>query len=1334
MKILRQPRPGLSRALGLLASALALASPLGATRMLIDFGSDTTGYLTASPTWNNVTSPALNTSLALKDTSGLSTGVTLTITAPFNVNGANSANLDGTIAPAGNATGFPSTATRDSFFGNTQAFNGQTNVSPKVTLTGLDPAQTYSLAFFASRTGVSDVRTTRYTVVGAQTVATELDASNNVSEVAGISRVSPTASGTLAIELSPGTETANTSSHAFTYLGALEIRTGAPSLLAQWTFDEPASGSTPVTTVADSSTGAHPLDLFKGTTPVDLHFPGSPHHATTGNGVSNFAGDRGAIFNAATTVGPAGINATARAVNPQASPRWQNLSEFTVTAWMKTGTLPISNAHLLHWDGAEPVFLHFPNGTNAHLALKIGSTSPTTYTANDFFASNGSDNGDWVFLAVTYKAHQTSGGVAVYRGTKAAEAVSLALTGPGNTTGPGVIRNLGPGDLFLGNNANRDRAFPGCLDDVRVYDAALSKDEIDAVRRAALRAEKGLPLAHWRFDEDISADGSEPKKYAYDDSTRFNPLILKFGGADTDLHSGAGTGVSAQTYDRALAINGAVSNLGRLPAPQALPLWRDLRNLTVTAWVKATAVPTASKRLLHWAGDEPIDFWFPDAGKTAFTVGGVNHQTTASLVDAPNVWRFVAVTYQAGKATDGVKFYRGTTADDSIVDIPLAAGSGDTRATGIIQNLGPGDLAVGNLGGFGRAFPGLIDDVRIYEGALSPQRLELIRASGLAPKQLLLNAGLEQRQAPTNIADAWSVHHVGGPGYAFSVGTSRTGAPTGSVSQQIAFTNLLQQPPPGTPARVAMVKQNVRFEGGQTYVARIWARATTGNCNARFYLRGAGAPYTTYAIHTLWLTANWQEFVISGGNGGDDEVYFAFEVLDPGNHTIQIDSASLQKIDEATDAPLSVGKTIPAEFFGIHLLKRDFHNIWPAMGQGTLRLWDTTTRWGNIQKTTNPDPSTWTWGTFEKMRNLPHAHLGANTKIIYTAGMPHVSLVPGGTVYEYDANISVSPPPDTAAGNQAWRNYLVAVYNRGKINGIPTVRHWEMWNEVNNGDGGGETRFYHGDVERLVTLTAEAKSALKAVDTTNQILSPNTTSSGLPTFERFLEKGGRHHIDIHSIHSYTGLNPERNRAYFRAVKSIVDRYTDVPVKPIWNTEGAAWIGNGFPTDAVAHQERAGVVCRSYVTQAVYGISHYGWYSWDHGNDIRLANLIPGPQEGVNWSAVSALAPDAQLSVAGKAYQQTVQWLKGATVVNYTVTESQTMGERWVVALTRPTGGYKAWIVWDSGGSRNWAYPGTWGIQLVRKLDGSTATPPGSSTVSIGRTPILLQNTTAIPAP
>ena len=198
-----------------------------AQSFLIDFGlaANTTEHA-ASPEdpinyWNNVTD-AIGTSdmgqvMNMISTANGSTTVGLMMLARFS-----GGNGNGTLAPSQ----YPTEATRDSLFGNTELFGTLSNVYPSFKMIGLQPSLAYDFTFYASRSGVADNRETGYTVTGDNSGFGALNAANNITNTVNVAQIRPTASGEVTISLAP-TANNNNATH-FTYIGVLRIDPKTP--------------------------------------------------------------------------------------------------------------------------------------------------------------------------------------------------------------------------------------------------------------------------------------------------------------------------------------------------------------------------------------------------------------------------------------------------------------------------------------------------------------------------------------------------------------------------------------------------------------------------------------------------------------------------------------------------------------------------------------------------------------------------------------------------------------------------------------------------------------------------------------------------------------------------------------------------------------------------------------------------------------------------------------------------------------------------------------------------------------------------------------------------
>lgn len=196
--------------------------------LLIDFGGASLTLHGASPDdpinyWNSIST----------DVGAADTGVSPNLVTSHNttslvglsmISRFGGANTAGTTASAL----FPQNATRDTLYGNTEVFSGASNIFPSFKLTGLNPARKYDLTFFASRIGVSDIRETGYSVSGANSNYTRLNAANNINNTAQITGMSPNSAGEITISLAP--TPANNNANHFTYLGILQVSPYVPPL------------------------------------------------------------------------------------------------------------------------------------------------------------------------------------------------------------------------------------------------------------------------------------------------------------------------------------------------------------------------------------------------------------------------------------------------------------------------------------------------------------------------------------------------------------------------------------------------------------------------------------------------------------------------------------------------------------------------------------------------------------------------------------------------------------------------------------------------------------------------------------------------------------------------------------------------------------------------------------------------------------------------------------------------------------------------------------------------------------------------------------------------
>jgi hypothetical protein len=207
----------------------------GTKTVLIDFGQDGVGYSSPKPWVNVAFFKAFSISNVatdlLDENANKISGAQLKITDDFAL-GPNVANA--TWNTDGAAAWVIGEAARDNAYLHTEMWaegapgSESINATGAFELIGLDPSTTYSFEVFATRTGVSDIRSATYVISGADgSSEASLNASNNTSNTAIINDIYPTAQGVITFEVKKAST--NTNSLGMFYLGAVKMTYQGPT-------------------------------------------------------------------------------------------------------------------------------------------------------------------------------------------------------------------------------------------------------------------------------------------------------------------------------------------------------------------------------------------------------------------------------------------------------------------------------------------------------------------------------------------------------------------------------------------------------------------------------------------------------------------------------------------------------------------------------------------------------------------------------------------------------------------------------------------------------------------------------------------------------------------------------------------------------------------------------------------------------------------------------------------------------------------------------------------------------------------------------------------------
>jgi Cellulase (glycosyl hydrolase family 5) len=369
---------------------------------------------------------------------------------------------------------------------------------------------------------------------------------------------------------------------------------------------------------------------------------------------------------------------------------------------------------------------------------------------------------------------------------------------------------------------------------------------------------------------------------------------------------------------------------------------------------------------------------------------------------------------------------------------------------------------------------------------------------------------------------------------------------------------------------------------------------------------------------------------------------------------------------------------IPPSYFGMHFVAGN--TPWPNVPVGSWRLWDTSTRWPDIE----PSKGHWNFNGLDKAIGFAQQH---DTDVLLT-----LAVTPQWASAHPDLKSGWQQPGLTSepTGMDDWRAFVTQVATRykGRIHG------YEIWNEPNL------KQYWMGNTDQLIALTREAYNAVKAVDPNALIVSPAaTTSGGIGWLDEFLHKGGGQYVDVIGYHFYVFPQPPEAMAdLIQRVKQTMQK-NGVGNKPLWGTEIGWAEPKPFPSDEMG----AAYVARAYTISWAAGVSRLYWYAWDNHK----------------WAALQTTEPDNQtLKPAGRADGIIQQWMSGARMDWCNKGDDNT----WNCQLER--NGAKEWIVWNASGTKGFSVPSSWHATAITPLLGQPQ-PLSGSKVQIGPTPALV---------
>ncbi len=361
--------------------------------------------------------------------------------------------------------------------------------------------------------------------------------------------------------------------------------------------------------------------------------------------------------------------------------------EFTITGWFKPQDFSnirdiIGNESAIT---AQKGFVIRTNQTGDFFITVNDGASYTTATASAPFQID-----KWYFFSARIRSSDISLHVGDEDGTITTETVAYS-----------EVLDFSPSNDFFGigrlDNTSWDTY--GSLDDIRIYNRALSEAEIEALynlRNPGLS--RGL-VGYWTFDDidgttvpDNSGNGNDGTM------TDFNDPAAAIGhgllGAGIDF--GANTGEDYINLGNDASLNSQI--------------------ITVSAWGKDCAGSGSRSLVTDQGSNQPDGYLLrcDDNGRIAVSLGGTWNVVDVTVGSAnPSGWNHYAFSYDGAEV---VAYYNGVAVGTQAFSDAMAL-SGNTTKIGRRTSLEDN-------------YNSVIDDVRIYNRALSPSEISMLYKMG----------------------------------------------------------------------------------------------------------------------------------------------------------------------------------------------------------------------------------------------------------------------------------------------------------------------------------------------------------------------------------------------------------------------------------------------------------------------------------------------------------------------------------------------------------------------------------------------------------------------------
>ncbi|WP_246192488.1 helix-turn-helix domain-containing protein [Kitasatospora atroaurantiaca] len=395
----------------------------------------------------------------------------------------------------------------------------------------------------------------------------------------------------------------------------------------------------------------------------------------------------------------------------------------------------------------------------------------------------------------------------------------------------------------------------------------------------------------------------------------------------------------------------------------------------------------------------------------------------------------------------------------------------------------------------------------------------------------------------------------------------------------------------------------------------------------------------------------------------------------------------------AAQRPVSIGHPwtqaptpVPPKFFGVTM--NSSSGAMPTFQVGAVRLWDSRTRWANIQ----PRRGEFDWSILDRLVAGASQH---GLPVTFTMGGTPGWASPGGPRAAYDDGSRTSPPDDLAD----WDAFVTAVAQRYQ----GRIEAYELWVM------GNDARYFSGSMETLAEMTRRASAMVKAQDPAAVVVCPSMGQLWKPeaqsALEQFARLGAYDHCDAAGVKLHQRQASDTPETMLELTERIDQAFHRAGAHPaLWSTGTTYDIPLAQPLDPQMATDSA---VRFYLVGLVAQIRRMYFYNWG-GSKIPIV-----------------LQPDGgSPTPAAMAVEELQRWLHGALIRSCGQGSAAGLPEGiWQCAFTGEDG--RAFLIqWTSVGTVRTAVRPE--VRHVRYLDGSTSEPRTGEVITITTRPVLLE--------